>query len=878
MLKIVLLVILFCVNTFALSLSSNDDYKVFRSDKYEITFTPDYRKEAIFIKENLDEFISLNNKSFGYRFDDPIKIVLISDNIQVPNAFSTQVPYNLDVYFNGGSGMNDYFSTSSWLIALLTHEMVHNYQTNAKKSEISKTLHKYLGNNYMPVFASIVPFFTLPNLLLPTALLEGNSVLNETLYNNGGRLYSGSLNAMKNSLIFNNKVTPATFINDHLNFPYTTEKYIVGGFYMQYLAKKHGVNKVNNFFYENSIHSINPFLLNSTYLNHFGVNFEDTIRDFVSYTKKEYKDFKELTGTNILTNSKDEIYLSKIRNKIYYITTDLTKEKTLNIYDINTHSITYKNTSLNNGKVFKINKNIYTTSSAFISPKLYKHGLFNEDNIVLDSTIGKKVDDIFEEKIAYIDIKESFLNSKLFVNDEYYTDVSSSSLFDKNGNIYYFKQEKNTRVLYKNKDILYKFKGYYSKIVDIKDDEIYFISNTKNGSTLYKLSNNIVYKLNQSDNIINAKILKNNQALAITINSNGYNTQIIKLDKNIPANIHETINIKTPFNFKFKQNNSTNEIKHTNYNELKELKFSMLYPSYSYDSQKGSSYSLNGLFIDPIMFNMVNLYILKDIDTKIAGVTYTNERYIPFTFDIYDIKREIEYKNERGYGGGFELYGPIIEKGRDTLNISLKQLLDDKNDKKSPTILSLNHINKKNFPLEDLPYFKSDAKLLFKYDRDDTMGGFDYKLNNHIYNELYLNLTLKGLYSNIDKLEDQRGVEIVKNSFDNKDRTNTLIEGIDNDFFVKDVKSFGIGFSKTFNFSTYFSKFPISLRRESIFYNYKQFELTSNKPITIKENTVGVKLDLLFFHKLPLPVTIKYIKNDSSIDDYKIKVFAGMVF
>ncbi len=274
----------------------------------------------------------------------------------------------------------------------------------------------------MPIFA-VAPFFTLPNLFLPTALLEGDAVLNETLYNNGGRLYNGSLNAMKNSLVFDNKVTPQSFINDHLDFPYTTEKYVVGGFYMQYLANTYGIDKVNNFFYQNSIHSINPFLLDNTYKNHFGIGFENSIKNFINHTKKEYKSFNPIENKNNISSSKSEIYLSKIDDKIYYITTDLVANKLLNIYDKNTNHNTNKNTSLNNGKVFIKDDICYTSSSAFISSKLYKHGLFDKNNHIERTTIGKSINDISKDKIAYIDIKNSFLNSKLYINNEYYNTI-----------------------------------------------------------------------------------------------------------------------------------------------------------------------------------------------------------------------------------------------------------------------------------------------------------------------------------------------------------------------------------------------------------------------------------------------------------------------
>jgi hypothetical protein len=281
MLKIFLICLLFYVNLFGLSVSSNDDYKIIKNEKYNIIYTDDYIKEVKFLQKNLDNFLAYNDKSFGFSFDEPLRLVLVSNNIQIPNAFSTQIPFNLGVYFNGGGGMNDYFSTKSWLETLLVHEMVHNYQINAKKSQISKTLHKYLGNNYMPVMASVVPLFTLPNLLLPTAILEGNTVLNESVYGNGGRLYNGAHNAQKNSLIFQNKITPNTLINDHISYPYTTEKYIVGGFYMDYLATRFGFDRVNRFFYNHSVHSINPLLLNRSFYENFGISYSQSVNEFV---------------------------------------------------------------------------------------------------------------------------------------------------------------------------------------------------------------------------------------------------------------------------------------------------------------------------------------------------------------------------------------------------------------------------------------------------------------------------------------------------------------------------------------------------------------------------------------------------------------------
>ena len=714
--------------------------------------------------------------------------------------------------------------------------------------------------------------------MLPTALLEGDAVLNESSYQNGGRLYSGEHNAMKNRLIFDDKINITTFTNDHLNFPYTTEKYIVGGYYMRYLASKFGIDKVNKFFYEHSIHSINPFLLNKTFINHFGISFENSINNFVENEKKQYKNFKELKEKNILNSSKAQIYLSKIEDKIYFITSDLKTKKELNIYDIKNNKFTKQKTTFKNGKIFLKENELCVRSSDFISSREYKYGLFDKDNYIDESTIGKDIQDIKNKKLAYINIKESFLNTKLYIDDEFYSEVASSALFDDNENIYYFKQNGNIRELYKNKKKIYQFNGYYGKIIDIVDDEVYFISNTQNGSGLYKLSKNIVYKLNNSDNIIDAKIIDKDKALVVTITSSKYDTQIINLNATI-STIPATQIIKNSGNFKFTKEYKNNNIKGDKYNELKELQFSLLYPSYSYDSQDGSLYRLDALFMDPVMFNMVNIYAYKDTDKKIAGATYINERYIPFKLDIYDMNRDDKYINESGYGASFELYGPLIKKGREVLEINLKHYLDDKNKDKNPTVLSLNYIYQKNFALELSPYLLSDTKIVLKEDREDITYGVDYKLNKHITNEFYMNFQGKIINSNTDILNEQRGIEVVTKSMDIlRDNTTVLIEGNDNDTFVKEISKVSLGISKTFNFSRYYSKFPISLRKESLFYKYNQFKLKTNTDKTIKENIIGLNLNLLVIHKLPLPMTIKYIKNDSSIDDHKVIVNIGMEF
>lgn len=879
MFKLLLVSLFFTISLYSQSLSSDDNYQVYSSKNYSIIFTDDYKNEALFIKENLDQFLKVNDNSFGYSFDEKLKIVLISNNIQIPNAFSTQVPSNLGVYYNGGSGMNEYFGTSSWLETLLTHEMCHNYQTNAKKSEISKTLHKYLGNNYMPVVA-IAPFFTLPNLLLPTALLEGDSVLNESHYNNGGRLHSGVSNAMKNTLVFNDKINPTRFINDHLKFPYTKEKYIVGGFYMKYLANIYGVDGVNSFFYTHSVHSINPLLLNDSFKKHFNIEFDKSIENFVRYTKDRYKGFNELKPKNPLAVSKDEIYLNKIGDKVYFISTNLKTKKELNIYDIASKNMIVKKSSLNNGKVFKVDDKLYTTSSDFVSSTLYKHALFDENNYPLENTIGKDIKDISSSgKVAYVNIKSSFLKTKLFIDGEFYSVVTSSAKFDKQQNIYYFKQNNKTRELYKNKELIYKFDGYFSKIVDIVDDDIYFIANTKSGATLYKYSHNKIYKTLGYDNIIDATIMDDNNALVVTVNEDGYKVSKSTF-KSIESNIYTEKRNLNNDNFTFKKANEKLTLDTKKYNELSNLQFSMLYPSYSYDSKEGSSYYLNALFTDPIIFNMLNIFTYKQDDEKVAGVTYTNERYIPFDIQLLSIKDDNKVTYQRDYEVSFDIYGPLYKKGRNILNVHGKYKLDSDYQDKNPTILSLNHIYQDRYSLAAYDKTLSDIKVLTKEDRGDIGYGINYNFTKQLINSSYIQGNFQYLNSNIEKLGEQKGVKIVNHILKyDKDDINSLVEGVDDDFYTKSISSYTIGFAQSFDINRYFYYVPVSLRGESLFLNYSSYDMEfDTKDLDMRQKVIGMRFDTLFLHKIPLPITVKYIENDRSLDDYKVSVNLGFEF
>ena len=877
----ILIVILLCIKIFAYTFSSNDDYKIHEEKNYNIIFTKNTINEANFIKNNIEKFLHYNQKQFGFTMDQKIQIVLVSNNIQQANAFSTQTPFNSNIYYNGGSGLINY--SNSWLKTIFIHETTHNYQINAKKSNISKTLYKYLGNNIMPV-TPVFPifFFTLPNVFLPTAIIEGNAVLNESIIFNGGRLRNGELNALKNSLVFNNKINGNRLINNHLNFPYTTEKYIIGGYYMQFMANKYGLKKVNNFFYEHSIHAMNPFLLNNTYIKHFYTTFEESVNEFIKYTKKKYAFYNELKNNQIAT-SKSEIYLSKIDNKIYFITTNLKTEKNINIYNIKSKQNISKSTKLKNGNIFNINEKLYSLGSDFINKNLFKYGLFDENNYLLKNTQGHFIYDIKDDQKLYLDINTSYLESKLYLNDEFYDNISSNAIFDKNQNIYYFKQKNKIKTLYKNKKAIFSFEGSFAKLIDVFNEEIYFISNTKNGSGIYKINNGVLHKISQYDNIINGKIIDKNNALVVTVNENGYNVSKIKLKINVTNDAKISKIIHNDKKYLFNDDTNIIELKTKNYSEISQLQFSSIYPYYSYDSNTGISYHIQLLLADPILFNSVNLYHTKDNNDTYTGIQYINDRYIPIKLNAYHLYKKSydNYEKKVSFKGNIELYDTFLKKGRNTIRWNLKHYLDEDYTDKKPVILKIGYNYKLKYPLATSNNIFFDINAIAREDRKTYTHAIKLETTNHIMNETYLHANYS--FASSDEFNNSKNIGVkMTNSRQSEqlDYTNVFFES-NKDKYVKKVQKISLGLSKTFYFNHYFSRFPISLRKESLFYKYSQYNysiIDNKNNNTIHEHILGINIDLLVGHLLVLPITFKYITSDSLKDNYKTKVSLGFTF
>ena len=207
-----------------------DDYLILEDEELSYIYSKEHSKLIPKMKAYQEEIVKGYEKEFGFKLDEKMMVGMASNNNQIANGFSTQIPFNMQLFYGAGATYIDYFSSSSWLKTLVIHETAHNFQLNPKENFLSKTSHKILGNT--PVsFLGPLALFPIPNVLENSFILEGNGVMNESRFGNGGRLFSGYALAELVAMARAGEIRPELMYNSTLNFPYGEQFYLVGGFF-----------------------------------------------------------------------------------------------------------------------------------------------------------------------------------------------------------------------------------------------------------------------------------------------------------------------------------------------------------------------------------------------------------------------------------------------------------------------------------------------------------------------------------------------------------------------------------------------------------------------------------------------------------------------
>jgi len=863
----------------------NDNYSIHQGTDLTYIHTPLYDDILPDFKTYQEEVLKEYTQEYGYPLDDTLFVGLASQNNQIANAFSTQIPLNSQIFYGAGAGMVDYFCFNSWLKTLLLHETAHNFQLNPKENLPSKVAHKVFGNTPI-TFLGLIPLFPIPNITESSFIFEGNSVLNESRFGNGGRLYSGYALAELLTQARAGKITPEQVYNETLTFPYGEKFYLIGGFFQEFLFRRYGIERVNGYF-KTYATQIVPLFSNSVFKEQFGKDFITLLDEFVQETLQKHANFQTTKGEPLATSR----YLRPMNataQEIYALIGDAHHPNEILSINKATTKVQHHQGSWRGGEPFKIGENYYTQSSAKVSLDSIKMGLFDRDGYLYPPTESKVIQGYLHNgKAVYFDLKRSLEVPHIMIEEQFYDTTNSSVFIDKTDNLYYCKQKGAKRYLYRNKEPLFSWRGHYGFVVDVDaKGAIYFITNSPDGSTLYRYHHQNIETLGVGDDVVDFKLLNQTQGVATTINAEGFTYQKVTLHPQ-PATIPTiTLDYLQESNATLTQlahpfQSQSSKLPSVPYQPIKELKYSALNPYIAYIEGEGMLVNLNANFTDPLQQNSLNALLSYTTDRTVAGVNYQNSaQLLGYGLSLYGVDHYQPDEEERDHGYGAYLNLPLLNRGYWSATTNFSYTKAYTNIYRKPWTLSMDLQMTQQFGVSKYPNLEHRFSLFASRDRDSINTGVSYQGMHDFVGESYLGY--KGSYMQAQKLQPSRekGIRISDSLADIQDeRANIIMPTLDQTYYAKDLTFGELAWYQVINASLYFYSFPLSLQRETLYLKERYYALGGlehNRYYT--ESIVGLESDLLFFHQLPIPLSIEWLYNDKVKDRSQFRFMMGLNF
>lgn len=443
-------------------------------------------------------------------------VIFLSSQTQIPNAYATVYPLSYVVMHpSPGAYFMDQWSIFYWPQDVLTHEITHIYQLS-QNLKWDRKLWRLLG------------YLSHRNLMLNSFIVEGSAVLNESIYGFGGRLFSGWARAfvfsqLKQELPLKRTLKP---YDDHFS---DIEKYLHGGYFFAYLYSQYGMESISRFFAESSrLFPLNFYGLNRPLKRVFGKGLEILFEDYKKYYAPLANKQKS-SPEKALLKSKIYFPMNSDENKIYFLISDMKSPPELILLDKKTKQIKRKTKNLPLGKIFYRQGKYHSSAYGHTGSVLIEYSLFKEDFKPVQKYNSQHIMDFYKEKFVSLDTRQSHIQNSLLVNNAFYDTTHSSAIMDHKGRIYYFKQNKETRTLYRDKKPLFSFKSYYAYPVEADENGLYFIGATQYGSSLfvYKEASGI-FRLSDSDTIGYARKIKGNEFIVSEITPTHLEYKIIQ--------------------------------------------------------------------------------------------------------------------------------------------------------------------------------------------------------------------------------------------------------------------------------------------------------------------------------------------------------------
>ncbi|MBX3022062.1 MAG: hypothetical protein KF799_10335 [Bdellovibrionales bacterium] len=652
-----LLCSILCVFPLALSASvvQPDDEPYFRLRRNGTLYIYD-AKSREFIESLAafnQTFHALYESSYGWKLDEEADYVLTSGRQQTANAYATVFPNIKSVWYPSGAGLLEEMAESSWLLTLDAHETAHLYQLNAK-SPTGRRFKSVFGN---PLFLlPFIPIFPQPNALLPGSLLEGNAVLNESRLNMGGRLHSGEKRALALAQIEAGDIDASRLINDQFKFPFGENNYVQGGYFQAHLAAKYGIEKTNQFFVAQAEHFIVPLILNRTFREHFGTSFYQEVHEYVHGLKSLAAKQRSSQG-EIFLHTTFIGPLNHDASRIWWLATQGKEPVRLYVLDKGARRIDSLLLDLPMGKVF-FNGN-QPQVAASLQHDLYRkeYSLYGAGASFDPRYSSQIVNDQRAGRTVSLDARESWLEGRLLVNGEPYDVSHSNPLLDESGRVYYFRQNGAERILYRDRQPLVRYDGFYGKLSEIAaDGSVYFVGNSDYGSTLYQFNGSEIVRVVDSDRVVDARRLSDDEFVLVEIGAAGRRV--------VSAPRHVRMERPAVYSYAFAQQNiipakalaseqTGNDEKP--YHALAETRFNEWGLQTWYTPNSGFRVFSALAFSDPLEFQSFSLgFSSSQFRKRNAFVQYTFSKYLPDFYARYiytdDWYRRFDTAERRTHG------------------------------------------------------------------------------------------------------------------------------------------------------------------------------------------------------------------------------------
>ncbi len=540
--------LIFCITLFPLKAKTEDEAFPYKSNRLKSlgflkkdTFyynTPVFKNLSLIYSEDFKEFapfLSDYIKQIDIRFSKVFQnrpyfkqrsIVFLSSQTQTPMAYTTMFPslgirpFNIVMHPSFGAYFMDQWSVFHWSQDSLIHEMTHLYQFSQ-----NSTWDRGLW------WAMLFDIFSHRNIMLSRFVLEGSAILNESIYGSGGRLFSGWVRAfvlsqLKQGFSLKRLLRP---YNDSYSI---IEKYLHGGYFFAYLHSKYKEKKSNHFF-SKSGHSFpwDFYGLDLSSKKAFGKGIESLFEDY----KQHYAPLAEKqisSSEKTLLKSKVYAPINSNKDKIYFLTYDEKSPPYLILFDKETKNIQKRKKKFPHGKVFYRKGEYYSSGYGKTGSFSTEYSLFKTGFKPVKKYNSQHIMDFYGNKYISLDTRQSHSQNSLLVNGAFYDTTASSAIMDHLGRVYYFKQNKGIRTLYRDKVPLFSFKSYFSYPVEADEEGLYFIGATEYGSSLFIYEEDFgVSRLSESDTISYARKIKNNEFMVSEIGPTHHEYKIIQTQK-----------------------------------------------------------------------------------------------------------------------------------------------------------------------------------------------------------------------------------------------------------------------------------------------------------------------------------------------------------